>query len=345
MRPIEDLRATVNSTLRSSPALSVELLPVPAKETVQLCGDLDTSWIDDVGHDLKQFVRVAIGLVLLAMALFVAANAVWERYRYRVFLGGVDAAREAWLRDLVDSARVPRADPAPSAEETLSQTNLLSFLNASAHPTLFRHASRLTSLLSRRRPTTSSSSKWNARANLIWFLSYVAHPYAWGFLALGLVGLVVVQIQLAVLDGPVRDLTHERAQQGAGEFSKSVVGTLNERMREATGGWANETNRAVLEVQDGINNHLVSFLLCHSAVARAFCADVQGVTQFGWVNTTTVTLNSTMNGFYDEITVRLSRAPACSAPRLTLSAALCRVLSPKSSTGPCSRIRRSDSST
>lgn len=25
--------------------------------------------------------------------------------------------------------------------------------------------------------------------------------------------------------------------------------------------------------------------------------------QFGWVNTTTETLNSTMNGFYDEITV------------------------------------------
>ncbi|GAA5993223.1 hypothetical protein JCM10908_004517 [Rhodotorula pacifica] len=278
-RPIEELRSSINSTMRNS-SISVELLPVPAKETVQLCQELDTSWIDEVGNDLAKFVKIAIGLVVLAMALFIAANALWEKYRYRAFIGGVDAAREAWLRDLLDSAQSAGRyaqqahNPAfhtATADETLSRTNLLSFLNASSHPTLFKHISRLSSLLSLR---TS-----NAKANLIWFLSYIADPYAWGFLALGVVGLIVVQIQIAVLDGPIRDLTHKRAEQGAGEFSSSVMETMNGKMRNASMEWANSTNAAILGIEDGINENL-----------------------FSWVNTTTVTLNSTMNGFYDEIT-------------------------------------------
>ncbi|TKA53882.1 hypothetical protein B0A53_03672 [Rhodotorula sp. CCFEE 5036] len=278
--PVDQLRLSINSTMRDS-TISVELLPVPAKETVQLCDRLDTSWIDDVGTDLAHFVKVAIGLVVLAMVLFMTANALWEYYSYRVFIGGVDASREAWLRDLLIlgsdlDAAAPLQNPAfrtVSVDETLSRTNLLSFLNASSHPTLFKHLSRLSSLLSLDRTTNA-----NAKANLIWFLSYIAHPYAWGFLLFGLVGLVVVQIQIAVLDGPVRAVTEQRAEQGASDFSGSVVEALQGTMRNASLQWANGTNAVIGRVESGINENL-----------------------FSWVNTTTVTLNSTMNGFYDEV--------------------------------------------
>lgn len=251
--PIEALRAQINRTLSNS-SIDVELLPVPARQKVELCHDLDTSWVDDVGDGLGKFVKVAIGLVVLAMVLFIAANALWERYRYRAFLGGVLAAREAWLLDLVGAAGAadPKAATAATAHETLSTTNLLSFLNASAHPSLFRFVARLSALL---RLETSSG-----KANLIWFLSYVAHPYAWAFLALGVVGLVVVQVQIAILDGPVRRMTKERATAGAGEFSSSVTGTLNARMEAAGAEWAESTNRAILGVEDGINTNLVRSL-------------------------------------------------------------------------------------
>ncbi|KPV73427.1 uncharacterized protein RHOBADRAFT_17124, partial [Rhodotorula graminis WP1] len=270
--PIEVLRSKINSTLSNS-SIDVELLPVPARQTVELCHDLDTSWVDDVGDGLAKFVKIAIGLVVLAMALFIVANALWERYRYRAFLGGVSAAREAWLLDLPGAAGAadPKASTAATAHETLSTSNLLSFLNASSHPSLFRFASRLSSLL---RLETSSG-----KANLIWFLSYVAHPYAWAFLALGVVGLVVVQIQIAILDGPVRRMTKDKATEGAGQFSSSVTGTLNAKMEAAGAEWADSTNRAILGVEDGINDNL-----------------------FGWVNDTTTTLNSTMVHFYAEIT-------------------------------------------
>lgn len=247
--PIELLRSKINSTLSNS-SIDVELLPVPARESVELCQDLDTSWVDDVGAGLGKFVKIAIGLVVLAMVLFIVANALWERYRYRAFLGGVAAAREAWLLDLLSAAGAsdPKASSA-TAQETLSTTNLLSFLNASSHPTLFRFVARLSSLL---RLETSSG-----KANLIWFLSYVAHPYAWAFLAFGVVGLLVVQVQIAILDGPVRRMTRDKAKQGAGQFSDSVTGTLNAKMEAAGADWASQTNRVILDVQDEINDNLV----------------------------------------------------------------------------------------
>lgn len=248
-KPIESLRANINGTLSNS-TIDVELLPIPPKQTVELCTNLDTSWIDDVGSDLGKFVKVAIGLVVLVMALFIIANALWEKWRYRVFLGGVEAAREAWLNDLLSAASSVAHDAkSQTAHETLSTTNLLSFLNASSHPTLFRHVSRLASFL---RLSTSSS-----RADLIWFLSYIAHPPAWAFLALGLVGLIVVQIQLAILDGPIRRMVRRRAEDGAGQFSSSVMGALNEKMRNASESWANGTNQVILGLQDDVNNNLV----------------------------------------------------------------------------------------
>ncbi|GAA6064016.1 hypothetical protein JCM10212_005499 [Sporobolomyces blumeae] len=266
--PIELLRTNINATL-SNRSIEVETLPVPAKQTVEICRGLDTSWIDDVGHDLAKFVKIAMSLVVLLMVLFILACAIWERYSYRNFIGGVMSAREAWLNDLLDKS-TSTAHPS-SASEALSKPKLLSFLNASSHPTLFSFVSRLQKILSVR------SS--NAKANLIWFLSYIAHPHAWAFLALGVVGLLVVQVQLWALRGPVKDLMTKRANEGAGEFSDSVVASINAKMSESSYEYANRTNKVILSVQDGINDDL-----------------------FGWVNGTTEALNTTVVGFYDGLT-------------------------------------------
>ncbi|GAA5864106.1 hypothetical protein JCM8547_005136 [Rhodosporidiobolus lusitaniae] len=277
--PIDALRSEINGTFgNASSTISIELLPVPDKETVQICQDLDTSWIDSVGHDLGSFVKLMIGLTILAMVFLIAGSALWERYRYRVFLGGVASAREAWLADLLSSsshAPPNSASSASMAEDTLSTRNLLSFLNASSHPTLFSHVQRLTSLF---RLRTS-----NAKANLIWFLSYIAHPYAWAFLAFGLMGIVVVQIQLAVLNGPVRSMVNKRAETGANEFSTSVTDTLNSKMNETSVKWAVESNAVIEGFQDTINEDV-----------------------FGWVNTTTTAVNTTINAFYGNITDSLT---------------------------------------
>ncbi|GAA5834088.1 hypothetical protein JCM3766R1_004454 [Sporobolomyces carnicolor] len=281
--PIEALRTNVNATL-SNRTIEVELLPVPARQTVDVCTGLDTTWIDDVGDDLGKFVRVAIAVVIGLMIFFILACAVWERYSYRNFIGGVVSARETWIRDLVvdhranadGSVEKPDLNSAAARDEeekdALSIPNLLSFLNASSHPTLcslLRRAHRFFSI-----PRTS-----DARANSIWFCSYIAHPNAWCLLAFGLAGCAVVQVQLWLLHGPVRHVAMNRANEGAGQFSNSVVASLNTKMNESSFDFASKSNAVILSFEDGINQDL-----------------------FGWVNGTTEALNSTITGFYDGLT-------------------------------------------
>lgn len=218
---------------------------------------------------------------------------MWERYSYRNFIGGVVSARETWIRDLVVDHRantdgsVEKPDLNSAAardeeeeEDALSIPNLLSFLNASSHPTLcslLRRAHRFFSI-----PRTS-----DARANSIWFCSYIAHPNAWCLLAFGLAGCAVVQVQLWLLHGPVRHVAMNRANEGAGQFSNSVVASLNtklsrpsssfprylrfeakhvdtifsrDRMNESSFDFASKSNAVILSFEDGINQDLVSLI-------------------------------------------------------------------------------------
>ncbi|GAA6008232.1 hypothetical protein JCM10207_000047 [Rhodosporidiobolus poonsookiae] len=267
--PIDALRSEINNTLsNSSASIDVELLPVPAKESIALCADLDTSWVDDVGADLSKFVKLAIGLVVLALVLLVAACAVWERYRYRAFLAAVSDARGAWLADLSSSS--------PSqAPETLSTPHLLTFLQSTPQPLLTRLTSFLSRLLHLRTPPT--------RAHLSWFLSYIAHPSAWASLALGLTGLLVVQLQIAALEGPVKRAVEQKASDGADSFTAGVTAQLEEKWTKATAEWANGTNGVILGLQGDIDDKL-----------------------FGWVDNTTTSINTTINTFYDGITDELT---------------------------------------
>ncbi|ORY81244.1 hypothetical protein BCR35DRAFT_278952 [Leucosporidium creatinivorum] len=269
--PINALRTEINSTL-SNATIDISLLPVPAKDTVELCTNLNTSFLDDVGHDLAKFLKIALGLIVLLAALLVLAGALYERWEYQRFLEGVQRAREAWLMDLGHSSSAPSTSI--DVREVLGDRNLLSFLSASQHPTLALYLSRFASFL---RLTPSG------RARAHWFGAYIFHPSALAFLALGLVGIIVVQIQLAVLEGPVKDLAQRRAGEGAGEFSTSVLSTINGKMNATSVEWAEGSNKVITALQTGINDDL-----------------------FGWVNTTTEAMNSTINTFYDGITDALT---------------------------------------
>lgn len=117
--PIDALRSSVNTTFtNATSAFDVELLPIPEEQSVEICTNLDTTWIDDVGSSLGGFVKLFIGLTVLAMALFVGACFLWERYRYSVFITGVSEAREAWIADLLSSSSFSTTPARP--EETLA---------------------------------------------------------------------------------------------------------------------------------------------------------------------------------------------------------------------------------
>ena len=110
-----------------------------------------------------------------------------------------------------------------------------------------------------------------------WFFSYIFHPPALACFLLGFVGLLSVQLQLFAL-GPIAQSYQNKAISSANDFSNTIATAMNENMLNQSAVYTAQVNAEVDGIQNTINN---------------------GV--FGWVNSTTSTLNTTLNNFYSEV--------------------------------------------
>ena len=110
-----------------------------------------------------------------------------------------------------------------------------------------------------------------------WFFSYVFHPPALACFLIGFVGLLSVQLQLFAL-GPIARSYQDKALSSATDFSNTIATAINGNMLNQSAVYAAQVNAEVDSIQSTIN---------------------EGV--FGWVNSTTSTLNTTLNNFYDEV--------------------------------------------
>jgi len=256
--PIDSLRTEINTTM-SNATVDVELLPVPAKQSVDLCTGLDTSFIDDIGHELAKSVKTLLGITGIVLALIIVGCAVWERSRYRKYLQGVQDALTA-----VQPVDEGKSRPYFTGPGFLS---LLALVN---NPSL---ASALSKLEGKTRLSASTY------ARLFWFLSYVFHPWALPFLVLGLFGLIIIEIQLAIINGPVRDHMQDVASDGVADFSNSLTSTVNANLQNSSSTFSTESNELIVALETALNDDL-----------------------FDWVNTTTESLNTTINSFYSELT-------------------------------------------
>lgn len=236
--PINTLRTNIKSTLGNA-TISIATLPVPSKSSVSLCGNLNTSFIDDIGSTMSKFTKIMLGLLALAAILLTVFNFYWERYRWNCYLASVHRAKEAWSIDMSD--RITR-------EEAMSISNLLAFLSASHHPRLSLYLARIARWLSLTR---------ERKASLYWFGNYVAHPMALIFLMIGVSGLIIVEIQLGLLEGPLKGIVQGQATAGAGDFSNQVLKIVNDNMNGTSVKYAADSNRMIQDLQHGINNDLV----------------------------------------------------------------------------------------
>lgn len=279
--PITALRSTITSSL-SNATLTVEDLPVPASTSVSFCASIDDSFLDDVGHTLSSFLKLALGLLVLALIILAAFNLLWEKWRYRRYVDGVERARDAWQLDL-----------SPSADR-LSTASLLAFLGAAQSPTVSYYLARLATWL-RLSPARRSDAHW--------FGAYVLHPWAVLFLVVGCVGLVVVQVEVGALEGPVRRAAEKQAGEGVSGLGSGIVGAIDGAMNATSQEWADGTNAALAKFADGINDDLVSRVSRMSDDPQ-WC--LTGVSQFGYIDTGIVALNTTLATFYTDLTDSIS---------------------------------------
>jgi hypothetical protein len=109
-------------------------------------------------------------------------------------------------------------------------------------------------------------------------VSYLAHPTCLALLFIALLGFLSIQFQLLALNA-IKDHARDNANAIVAQSSNDLTAKLNNMALASSQQYATDFNLAIDRYEDRINNEL-----------------------FGnWLNTTAVTLNSTLEEFYDGI--------------------------------------------
>lgn len=109
-------------------------------------------------------------------------------------------------------------------------------------------------------------------------MAYITHPPALLLLAFGIPTFLTMQIQLSAVHA-LRERSTAQADSAIAAQSKSLGEAINQAMFQQSGEYATDMNRVIQGWQEDIDR-----------------------TIFGpWLNTTTVTLNTTLIEFYDKV--------------------------------------------
>ncbi|CAG8705343.1 14005_t:CDS:2, partial [Dentiscutata erythropus] len=148
-----------------------------------------------------------------------------------------------------------------------SQESILDIIKIAEHP-----------LLSRWIIKTSRFFKRTENQNLYrWYWDYILYKPALICLTIGIAGVLGIYIQIAILN-IVRQNYHTPIQQAISAFGNNVLNLINSRLNNTSQQYANGTNFVISTLENGINQNLLE-----------------------WVNTTTTTLNNTLNTAIDDI--------------------------------------------
>lgn len=262
--PFELTKKEINDTFDGI-SFNPSVLSVPQQSSVTFCDQIDTSVIDDLGRDLVKLTKIGIIIIIAAILLLILANCALEWYKWRCLQNHLEYTRQAWNTDPTVYHHAV-AHSTPSIQ--LTNHNLLTLHGITAHPLLMRIANQISALF------RLSPSK---HIHIQWFFSYIFHPPVLACFLIGFVGLLSVQLQILAL-GPIAQSYQNKALSSANDLSNTIATAINQNMLNQSAVYTTQVNAKVDDIQNTIND---------------------GV--FGWVNSTTSTLNTTLNNFYGDI--------------------------------------------
>lgn len=226
---------------------------------------MDLSIVDDLGKDFINIAKIGTLVLILLILLLIGLNCLLEWYKWRCLKAHMEYVRQAWVTDpTLQHTKSTVSGP----QVTLSDHNMLILSANSTHPLI----TRITNNMDRRLHLSPSQ-----HTHLQWFFNYIFHPPAMACFLIGVIGLISIEIQLFAV-GTLVSKYEGRSATTAADFSNLIATSINASMYNQSATYANQVNGHVDAIQTTING---------------------GV--FGWVNITTVTLNNTVNEFYNDI--------------------------------------------
>lgn len=223
------------------------------------------SVVDDIGNDLIKTAKIGTVLLIVLALILVGLNCLLTWYKWRCMKAHLEYTRQAWLTDPT-MYHTKTAEGVP--QMTLTDHNLLMLQANASHPLITRITNRLSQLF-RLSPSQHTHMQW--------FFHYVFHPPAVAIFLIGFFGLLCVELQLLAM-GPLVAKYQDRAASTVSDFSNTIATSINDSMYNQSAAYANDVNARVDAVQNTLNEGL-----------------------FGWVNQTTISLNTTVNEFYTDV--------------------------------------------
>lgn len=262
--PFTLLQGQINDTFAhiENSTFSSDLLPVPAVRTIEFCDGIDLSVIDKVGNKLIAIVQdMAIFLVVLVFIMMVG-NVILEWYRWRSLQAAVGSISDSWT----DPSAPEGQRPVPVVE--LTHDNILVLQSQLDHGFKTKYLAMFRRKFNLHPRTTNGLS---------WFFAYVTYPPALMCFLIGVLGLIVVFVQLALI-GPLEAEFDNLENLVIGNYTAEIADAINHAITVDTAAYATAVNGWMDTTQNGINNQV-----------------------FGFVSTASNAINGTVVRFYDDI--------------------------------------------
>ncbi|KAI9636910.1 plasma membrane fusion protein PRM1 [Dioszegia hungarica] len=247
-KPFNLLKAEMNSTrLELASSFNTSMLPTPSLSSLsanaaremeaELCGNLDTSLVDDTANALHKLANISIGLMILVLFLVWGTLCVWEWRRWKAMKDTVELVVREWERE-------GRAD-AWRAVAIIE------------NPVLEKYGSPVL-----RRFTRSERTRINVR----WYLAYLSHPTCLALLFIAAIGFLSLQLQLVALNG-IRNHARANANATVAQSTNSITAKLNAMATNASRQYAADYNLVVAGYQKRIDEELFGHWVNTTGVA------------------------------------------------------------------------------
>lgn len=262
--PFEKMKSEVNSTLAKY-QFDRSVLPVPNQTKLSYCQDsMDLTPIDKLAGSIHHAANVGVGILVLLAFLVIASYVTWQWFEYRSLRRHVD-------RSIIAFRAAHYGDKAitPTDDHTNSQFKMMSFLQLSQHAFLGSILLPRIHWIGIR--TTDGINRFR------WWLAWISHPVSLALLAMGFTGLIGVLIQMAAIKLAENQIKGE-ALAMLDENAAKLQEAVNDHLQTISNDFARRSNAVILDAQSQLNDGLLD-----------------------WVETTTSTMNSTLNEFMDGI--------------------------------------------
>lgn len=233
------------ANIHSNVKINFTLFQIQTTREIQICGresedavfaendqGISVSWLDDIAEPLKKSIISGMILVGISCIIIIIANSLLIWHKSRIF-----EKKKKRYRLL--------------GESLSSDAEFSTFIHETSRPIFTKWSKAISDKI--------TNSK-NSNISMRWFLDYISHGPAWIILFVGILGLIMCQMQYHAIDQVLNEQipkSKTKIDNLVLESAKNVNTTLFEDIQR----YVSESNMAINDTENSINQQVFGPIL------------------------------------------------------------------------------------